>query len=341
MDLSRKIFGTLVLSNTGTLLFQADGQSEYVSLEGMARLQAPDQVNMFLLRYFDAPFRIEEGATLSHFFFALEPWKDCLTMQSDRNIGAYIQACRTPAAVSNPNDEIIRLEIRRSGSLRRHIKYERSKDDAANNWEEWFNTPATKVETPVFAFENYLSATGFIAEQPEDVPDGYGLSGTKFSDLRNAQLVVDHRLVITAFKDDNLINANDPVVGCDLVRDKYWSIQCTTPNNELRFRDVFEAIVVNALFYQTPAGLNGCAKFLSDQSEEKAVFEELEKQSETASEGESTEMKITFAPGAFDSLAQSLEADHNVWQHVCASDKKNSIVRIGAMVFSEKNAHDE
>lgn len=47
--------------------------------------------DFYLLRYFDAPVRIEEGTTLSHIMFAIEPWADLLGSYLGRDVGAYIQ----------------------------------------------------------------------------------------------------------------------------------------------------------------------------------------------------------------------------------------------------------
>lgn len=59
--------------------------------------------DFYFLRYLDASVKIEEGTTLSHIMFAIEPWADLLGSYLGRDVNAYIQEFKKEAdATSKP-----------------------------------------------------------------------------------------------------------------------------------------------------------------------------------------------------------------------------------------------
>lgn len=64
--------------------------------------------DFYLLRYLDASVRIEEGTTLSHIMFAIEPWADLLGSYLGRDVHAYIQEFKKE--VDTPSKAVVQKE---------------------------------------------------------------------------------------------------------------------------------------------------------------------------------------------------------------------------------------
>jgi len=315
MNISRKLSGNLVVSTNSQLLFSTDSK-HFLPLEEMAALQTPNQASQFIVRYFENPVAFEQGATLSNFLLALEPWKDLLSLYTDRDIGAYIAACRRPVVVGEPQDDpLTKIEISSITDIRRHIVYHREKKlDEYEDIEEYFNASVTREPTPLLTVENVLRASGFVASDPDT---SYSLMGD-FNDIRNLPITMKPQSYIQSIgENETLLDPN--ALGASAT----YEGKCVGFNvaleNPLTLREVIHTVIVVGLFFQTPQGMERFMEKIKDDIEENPT-------PHLTVVGEDAAPTVHIKDGAFDDVIASLDHENSVWDELLKQSKN---VRIG------------
>lgn len=320
MNISRKISGNLVVSTHSQLLFSMDNK-HFLPLAEMAALQTPLQAAQFILRYFETPVEFEVGATLSNFLLALEPWKDLLSLYTDRDIGAYIAACRRPVVVREPDtDPFTKIVISSVTDIRRHVvsHHEKSLNECANI-DEYFNSPVTREITPSLKVDLVFSATGFVESDPETP---YSLMGD-FNAIRNlpievkptghVQTVGDNEILFDPSALGAQITYNGRCVGFDTVLE----------NGAITLREAVHTIMVYGLFFSTPKGMERFNEKLKEDIKNDPCGDETPHLTVV---GEEKPPTIHIKDGAFDDMIASIDNEHSVWDELLKQAKH---VRIG------------
>lgn len=315
MNISRKLSGNLVVSTNSQLLFSTDSK-HFLPLAEMAALQTPNQASQFIVRYFETPVAFEQGATLSNFLLALEPWKDLLSLYTDRDVGAYIAACRRPVVVGEPQDDpLTTIEISSITDIRRHVVYHREKGlSEYNDMEEYFNAPVTREPTPLLTVENVLRASGFVASDPDT---SYSLMGD-FNDIRNLPITMKPQSYIQSVgENETLLDPN--ALGASAT----YEGKCVGFNvaleNPLTLREVIHTVIVVGLFFQTPQGMERFMEKIKDDIEENPT-------PHLTVVGEDAAPTVHIKDGAFDDVIASLDHENSVWDELLKQSKN---VRIG------------
>lgn len=314
MNLSHKLSGKLVVSTNSQLLFSTDNK-HFLPLAEMAALQAPAQASQFIVRYFETPVAFEQGATLSNFLLALEPWKDLLSLYTDRDVGAYITACRRPVVVGEPQDDpLTKIEISSITDIRRHIVYHREKQlDQYDDIEEYFNAPVTREPTPLLTVENVLRASGFVDSDPDT---SYSLMGD-FNDIRNLPIELKTHSRVQSVDDQPLLDPN--ALGANATHDGKCVGFDVALENPLTLREVIHTVIVVGLFFQTPQGMERfMEKIKADVEENPAPHLTVV--------GEDAAPTVHIKDGAFDDVIASLDHENSVWDELL---KQSKHVRIG------------
>lgn len=314
MNLSRKISGNIVVSTQSQLLFSLDNK-HFLPLAEMAHLQTPQHAAQFILRYFETPVAFEHGATLSNFLLALEPWKDVLSLYTDRDIGAYITACRRPVGVTDPKDDpISKIVVSSITDIRRHILRHREKElNEYNDIEEYFNAPVTREPTPLLTVEYIVQASGFVDNDPDT---SYSLMGD-FNDIRNLPIELKPKSRVQSVDDEPLL---DPTA---LGATATYEGKCVgfdvEIQNPLTLREVIHTVVVSGLFFQTPQGMERFNEKLKED-----VKNDPAPHLSVVSEDSSPTIHIK--DGAFDDMFASIDHENSVWDELL---KQSKHVRIG------------
>lgn len=315
MNISRKLSGNMVVSTHSQLLFSMDNK-HFLPLADMAALQTPDQAAQFIVRYFETPVSFEEGATLSNFLLALEPWKDLLSLYTDRDIGAYITACRRPVAVQDlGEDDISKIVVSSVTDIRRHIlrHHEKSLEQCADI-EEYFNSPVTREVTPSLKVDQVFSATGFVASDPETP---YSLMGD-FNAIRNLPIEVKPLGRVQSVDDETLFDPN--ALGAQVTYEgKCVGFDTVFDNGAITLREAIHTIVVNGLFFATPKGMER----FNEKIKEDIKNDPLPHLSVVKEESIPT---VHIKEGAFDDMIASIDNENTVWNELLKQAKN---VRIG------------
>lgn len=313
MNLSSKLSGNLVVSTHSQLLFSMDNK-HFLPLADMADLQTPTQAAQFVVRYFDTPVAFEAGATLSNFLLALEPWKDLLSLYTDRDIGAYIASCRRPVVVTDPKeDAFTKIVISSVTDIRRHVlrNHEKSLEECADI-EEYFNSPVTREVTPFLKVEHVFSATGVVESDPETP---YSLMGD-FNAIRNLPIEVKPMGRVQSVDDETLFEPN--ALGASVTYEGKCVGFDTVLEQTITLREAIHTIVVHGLFFATPKGMENFAQKLKED-------QETDLPTHLSVVGEDTPT-IHVKDGAFDDMIASIDNENSVWDELL---KQSKHVRIG------------
>lgn len=314
MNLSHKLSGNLVVSIHSQLLFSMDNK-HFLPLVEMAALQTPMQSAQFILRYFETSVAFEAGATLSNFLLALEPWKDILSLYTDRDIGAYITACRRPVVVGEPDtDPFTKIVVSSVTDIRRHVlrHHEKSLEQCADI-EEYFNSPVTREITPLLNVEHVFSATGFVASDPETP---YSLMGD-FNAIRNLPIEVKPLGRVQSVDDATLFDPN--ALGARVTYEGKCVGFDTVLEEPITLREVIHTIVVGGLFFATPKGMER----FNEKLKEDIKNDPLPHLSVVKEENTPT---IHIKEGAFDDMIASIDNENTLWSELLKQAKN---VRIG------------
>ena len=331
MNISRKLSGTLVVSTQSQLLFSMDNQ-RFLPLVEMARHQAPNQVPQFIVRYFDTPVSFEAGATLSNFLLALEPWQEILSLYTDRDIGAYIAACRKPMEVSPiKDDDISKIVVSSVVDIRRQVLHHHGKKmDEYDSMEEYFNAPVTTEVTPLLTVEHVFHASGWARNDP-DTP--YSLMG-EFSTICHLPIEIKPTYRVQSVS-DNENPLNPDALGAEVsYGGKCVGFEGDFADNRLTFREVVEAVIVNGLFFATPHGMERFNKKLQEDlnddrhKKQDSPHLKLVKEDKDDNKEENGQTTIRIQEGAFDDMFAAVDHDHAVWEELL---RRGSLVRIGTM----------
>lgn len=315
MNISRKLSGNLVVSTNSQLLFSTDSK-HFLPLAEMAALQAPAQASQFIVRYFETPVAFEHGATLSNFLLALEPWKDLLSLYTDRDVGAYITACRRPVVVGEPQDDpLTKIEISSITDIRRHIVYHREKQlDQYDDIEEYFNAPVTREPTPLLTVENVLRASGFVDNDPDT---SYSLMGD-FNDIRNLPITIKPQSYIQSIGEKETLLDPNALGALATYEGKCVGFNVAL-ENPLTLREVIHTVIVVGLFFQTPQGMERFMEKIKDDVEDPTP-------PHLTVVGEDAAPTVHIKDGAFDDVIASLDHENSVWDELL---KQSKHVRIG------------
>lgn len=319
--IKNKINGTLLVSKYNSLLFKADGHDEYISFENMANLQCPKFKNMFLAGFMDSPVKIEKGVTLSNFLLAIEPWADYLSIYSDRDIHAYIAACRKLDVVDD-DDVFEKVVITSNSVIRKKYNFIFPEEVDFN---DYFKN-VEKIPTDRFEIENVVSANGYeYNHNYEETPYGYSMS-TSFNKLKNVLIEIDYEGFFSYLPSEIAGLGND--------EKKFHQIKLHQP--DFTFKNVFDALVIYGLFYQRPSGLDAFVEKINSFD-----MDEIEKEIDGIVEDgsdEGTEKKVLIAEGAFDDVIKSIDRKDLEWEYLLSEDKKTSkVTRIGVIELAEIN----
>jgi hypothetical protein len=314
MNISHKLSGNLVVSTNSQLLFSTDSK-HFLPLAEMAALQAPAQASQFIVRYFETPVAFEHGATLSNFLLALEPWKDLLSLYTDRDVGAYIVACRRPVGVTEPQDDpLTKIVVSSITDIRRHILRHREKQlSEYDDIEEYFNAPVTREPTPLLTVEHVVRASGFVDNDPDT---SYSLMGD-FNDIRNLPIELETKSRVQSVDDEPLLNP--AALGASATYEGKCVGFDVEIQNPLTLREVVHAVVVSGLFFQTPQGMERFNEKLKEDIKNDPA-------PHLSVVGEDPTPTIHIKDGAFDDMFASIEHETNVWDELL---KQSKHVRIG------------
>lgn len=318
MNLSRKLSGSVVVSTNSQLLFSMDNK-HFLPLAEMAALQTPMQAAQFILRYFETSVEFEMGATLSNFLLALEPWKDLLSLYTDRDIGAYIAACRRPVVVSEPDtDPFTKIVISSVTDIRRHILRHHEKSlDQCTDIEEYFNSPVTREVTSLLKVERVFSATGFVASDPETP---YSLMGD-FNTIRNLPIELKPVGRVESVDDETLFDPN--ALGARVTYEGKCVGFDTVLEEAITLREAIHTIVVYGLFFATPKGMERFNEKLKEDIKNDLCED---KTPHLTVVGEEKQPTIHIKDGAFDDMFASIDNENSVWDELL---KQSKHVRIG------------
>jgi len=317
MNVSSKLSGTVVVSATAQLLFSLDDKT-YVPLQEMAAIQTPTQQGNFIVRYFEEPIAFERGATLAHFLLALEPWKEVLTLYTDRDVGAYIDACRRPVAVFTPSpDDISTIVIAPTVSVSRHtLHHYDTTVDECTDLEEYFNAPRRSEPTALVECEHMVNTSGFCASDPLTP---YSLM-TDFDKIKNLPIVLEKEGTLWSYdRATPLLNPN--ALGAQMDGDA--TVHFKTADVRTTVREAVFSVLVNGLFFATPKGMKRFTeKLKNDPTEEK-----LDAPPPLMVVGEN-QPTIQIKDGAFDGVIEALNHESAVWSAVV---KSCATARIGTI----------
>lgn len=319
--------GKLIFCNDSILRFSADyGRgSSAIPLES---IQKTDKDPFFILKFFKKRVAIEKGTTLGSLIVALEPWKDAFSAYLDRDVGAYIEEAKRINTKIVMTNEFDWIHVQKSVSIHRDYEYEHSEDDDFD-----FQKMLNRKRTPLkkMNIESTVDAFGIKSNNIET----YSLSGT-FDTICNVPIGLSKfNLVYSMFNgEENLFNDNAFGVSAN-----HENVRLVVGDSDFQLQELIEAIFVSGLFYYSPQiGKNNTealqAMFedmernkLLEESEidEDEVSEEME--DDDVNENEPKRMKVSIAPGAFDSVISHMEEESDEWQsllNVCSqlSDAK-------------------
>ena len=160
--------------------------------------------DFYLLRYLDAPVRIEEGTTLSHMMFAIEPWADLLGSYLGRDVGAYIQEFKKE--VDTTSKAVVQKEswIGIARAIRFSIDYKEEEESKRKRkslgvkaiWQhqkQYTNEPEDQ-----FAMEDVLCAARYVKGEE----DHYSLSC--MPEYRNLLVFIDNQVKVHQFSKNDL-----------------------------------------------------------------------------------------------------------------------------------------
>lgn len=315
--------GKLIFCNDSILRFSADyGRgSSAIPLES---IQKTDKDPFFILKFLKKKVAIEKGTTLGSLIIALEPWKDAFAAYLDRDVSAYIEEAKKIKTNILLTNEFDWIHVQKSVSIHRDYEYEHSEEDDFD-----FQKMLNRKRTPLkkMNIESVVDAFGIKSTDIET----YSISGT-FDTICNVPIGLSKfNLVYSMFNGEkNLFN--DDALG---VNANHENVRMVVGDSEFQLQELIEAIFVAGLFYYSPQIAKSNTEAL------KAIFEDMEKNKlleeneidetevseDMENENESKRMKVSIAPGAFDSVISHMEEESDEWQsllNICSqlSDAK-------------------
>ncbi|MDM3431136.1 MULTISPECIES: hypothetical protein [Citrobacter] len=253
----------------------------------------------FLIRFFRHTALIEEGATLTSIFLAIEPWKALLAAYLDRDVGAYIDEVRKPSGPTTWDIEWIGID-RRSSVYR---AYKRQDMEEGEDFSTYFNRE--RFPTDEFDIESSCDASGFIKGDK----DRWSISGD-VHEIKNLPVILYSKQTLMTSAKDGLLKKY--VSGVKSSKHSCFVYGETS----FSFSEVMEAIFISGLFFYAPRDA------ASSLDELKANVAELEEELAEVSKTElvanetDKEPTIVVAEGAFDSVAAHMESEAEEWQSV-------------------------
>ena len=253
----------------------------------------------FLIRFFRHTALIEEGATLTSIFLAIEPWKALLAAYLDRDVGAYIDEVRKPSGPTTWDIEWIGID-RRSSVYR---AYKRQDMEEGEDFSTYFNRE--RFPTDEFDIESSCDASGFIKGDK----DRWSISGD-VHEIKNLPVILYSKQTLMTSAKDGLLKKY--VSGVKSSKHSCFVYGETS----FSFSEVMEAIFISGLCFYAPRDA------ASSLDELKANVAELEEELAEVSKTElvanetDKEPTIVVAEGAFDSVAAHMESEAEEWQSV-------------------------
>nr|WP_224324849.1 hypothetical protein [Klebsiella oxytoca] len=253
----------------------------------------------FLIRFFRHTALIEEGATLTSIFLAIEPWKALLAAYLDRDVGAYIDEVRKPSGPTTWDIEWIGID-RRSSVYR---AYKRQDMEEGEDFSTYFNRE--RFPTDEFDIESSCDASGFIKGDK----DRWSISGD-VHEIKNLPVILYSKQTLMTSAKDGLLKKY--VSGVKSSKHSCFVYGETS----FSFSEVMEAIFISGLFFYAPRDAASSLDELKANVAE--LEEELAKVSKTELVANETDKEptIVVAEGAFDSVAAHMESEAEEWQSV-------------------------
>lgn len=283
---------------------------EFIPLIDIAQMQEPEHVEQFILKYLKSPVVIQPGTTLTHFLVALQPWAQVLSFLTDRNILAYIEACRTPILVPEQTSTDSYIRLYTQYELSPHVEYH-FPDESDDLLQTLKQTP-TKTITDTFDIQRTLCASYFCTEDQTE----YGLMGS-FDKIKSLPLILDTDEQIYIDKTLLKSTSSDPQQKYDILQHK---------SESFTLDDVIQSLIVYGLFFQYPSGHTYFSQKIDQIEQQEENINKPALHVVTDKDETEDQHTLSVSEHAFDDVIHHLSEQDKIWQQLLETYQKSASI---------------
>lgn len=285
----------------------------------------------------------EDGLTVGDFFSCLQPWAEFWSDFTHKDILSFIKESKKPLLIKNQSNraDLSWISLSYFFDMDLELEYQREISDMTD-LNKWLNQKRLARLTGDWNINGYYKLTGY----KDDVIEHYSIEHSPMNELVNVPLILNNKQIIL-FQDFNSKEILGKKAG--LFKDNAFGVRKAKINSEYGNFVYLHAQgkkthslkdVIQGFFFWFPENPVMREEFneslrlsLKDNDEQLTddnnVIPLFKKDLNVKSKKSGKKIKV--APGAFDSLIESLNSSNEFWDDLLklASNDKNVVLKIG------------